>query len=149
MIYLNYLWLWVPTFGSSLLSVSGGRCRNYAKCETAKWYYTKWMAKWTCEIVGIPRNGKMEAVATDAPWLMAMAVAMDTRHPLQRDHSNGMFPTSKTANNPKGWSKFCKYRAVFRNVYLRNREWCSTADGNGGCHKLLLFLREIARTACC
>ena len=36
------------------------------------------MAKWTCKIMGILRNEKMEAVATDAPQLTAMAVATDS-----------------------------------------------------------------------
>ena len=36
---------------------------------------------------------------------------------------------------PEGQSKFRKYRAILRNFCLRDRKWCSTADGNGGCHR--------------
>ena len=34
--------------------------------------------------MGIPWNGEMEAVVTDAPWLMEMAVAADWRHRLPK-----------------------------------------------------------------
>ena len=67
------------------------------------------MAKWTCKIVDIPRNGEMETVATEAPW-------------------------------PNGRLKFHKYRAYLAILHLfthlRDRDWCSTADGNGSCHRL-------------
>ena len=46
------------------------------------------------------------------------------------------------SGNPNGQSKFCKYRAYLPILCLINRDWCSTADGNGSCHGLTLSFFE-------
>ena len=91
MAHLNNLGLRVSTSAPSLLSVSGSGCRYYAKQQ-------KWMAKWTCEIMGMPENVEMEAVATDAPQLTATADAMDSCHRLPKRSHEWHMLTSKTVS---------------------------------------------------
>ena len=65
----------------------------------------------------------MEAVATDAPWLMATAVAMDSYHRLQKKSLKRHVADVKNIAgddqlNPKGQSKFfTKKKPKFTNFF--------------------------------
>ena len=122
MAYLNYLGMSVSTTASFLLSVSGGGC----------WYY-KHVKFWVFH--------KMEAVATDASWLTATAVAMDSWRRLPKrsfkwhvaDGKNIAGNNQATLRVNRNSANIAQY---FKILSLRDRKWCFTADGSGGCHGL-------------
>ena len=87
------------------------------------------MAKWTCKIVDNPRHCKMEMLATDAPRLMAMAVAMDSHHHFsKRWHIADIKTSPEMTRQPQCRSKFRKYRVYLPILRLKDRDWCSKAD---------------------
>ena len=59
---------------------SGGGCGHYAKCEMRNCVTQNRRQNEHAKRCGIPQNGEMEKVASDAPGLTAMAVAMHSRH---------------------------------------------------------------------
>ena len=100
------------------------------KWETAKKYPVKWMVKWKWEIIGILWNGEMKLVVTNAPRLMAMAVAMDSRcrllnRSLKWHHKH----CRRWSTNHNGPLKLCKYHVVLRKLRLRDCDWSSKVDG--------------------
>ena len=106
------------------------------------WVFRK-MAKW--------------GVAIDAPRLMATAVATDSHHHLQKRSLGTAHCQSKSfSSNDQIILRVdlnfatINYHFVLQNFRLRDREWCSTVDGNGSCYGLApSSSADIAQIAFC
>ena len=76
--------------------------------------------------MGAPRNGEMETVATDAPWLTAMAIATKSSCRCHRPKRSLEWHMSMSkifqamTGNPNGLSKLRKYHEVLLNLRLRD-----------------------------
>ena len=130
---LNFLATWVhfPNWRSFLLTVSGGGCQYYAKLQNG----TMWNG-WQNKHAKLWVFCEMKVVATDDTpfwWQLPQNCAGVFWRSLEWHVAD---IKNIAINDHEGKPKFRNYRAVFQNLDLRDSDWCSTDDGNSGCHGL-------------